>query len=140
MRDHRGNHDQTAVTLTRKRELERRWRSACEGSGFCRWVDTASGWTAAVPEVESVTLGEPTSITVQLLPGQIPEDLDALARRLSYALGFASLSVTELGHMWVRLDFSLAVSAAPSPPSAPPSGRPGPSPAWTARRHPELGL
>jgi hypothetical protein len=123
-------------------EIERLWREACEGCGLCQWISTASGWTVAIPTIGRVTLGNPTSMTVQLRPGQLPEHINKVAPEIAYAMGLGDLRVTAFWPMWVRvelLDFAEAAGAAGAANGVPPlrpTHRTGPSTVWTHRKHP----
>lgn len=137
MREQRRPVDTRYAEVASTREIERRWRAACEGSGFCQWIYTPTGWNAAVARVEKITLGNPISIMVELRLGQIPEDISDRARRLSYAMGCADLRVTPAGLMLVRVDLLDPEDPSGSVDFSPAPERTGPSEAWTARRHPE---
>jgi S-DNA-T family DNA segregation ATPase FtsK/SpoIIIE len=84
--------------------LRRAWRVACEGVGLVHRVDTVSGATVIVPRVASFGAGPPTSLLVELLPGQLPTDVEAVALRLAPALGCRRLRVTPCGEMWVNVE------------------------------------
>jgi hypothetical protein len=139
------------VNFWRVREIKRLWREACEGYDVCQRIHTPTGWTVAVPSIGQVSLGAPTVMTVQLRPGQRPEQLEALACEIADVMGVGGIRVIPFRAMWVRVEL-LAQGNGPTPPIPPrdgrgpssngpaspaaPSGRRrGPSRAWTRRWH-----
>src|SRR5690349_19527165 len=79
------------------------WREACTGAGLCYNVDTVTGITVSTPKVLSCTINPP-SLTVRLLPGQLPRDVMAVAHRLSPAMGVPRLRVVPLQLQIVRVE------------------------------------
>lgn len=74
------------------------WRIACAGVGIGREVHTVSGPTMSTPRLVHVTLGPPTVLVVELLPGQLAADVAAAADRIAPALGAHRLRVEARGH------------------------------------------
>ncbi len=103
-------------------DLRRAWRAACEGSGLCRTSDSVVGSSVRTPAIRSVTAGPPVALVVELLPGQLPADVEAVALRLAPALGVARLRVTSTSDMFVRVELldedplNATVSLPPVPP------------------------
>jgi hypothetical protein len=62
----------------------------------------AGGWTKIGPEVISVD-EKPMRLTIQILPGQIPDDFVKVAPRIAYALDVAEVHVDELGPSLIQL-------------------------------------
>jgi hypothetical protein len=79
------------------------WELACEYVGLCHHVLTVSGPTIVTPKAYAGSVNPPY-LMVQLLPGQLPQDLSAHARRLSATLGVAGLRVTPRTDAYVRVD------------------------------------
>jgi S-DNA-T family DNA segregation ATPase FtsK/SpoIIIE len=80
------------------------WREACHGAGIGREVGTVTGPTLSVPRVVDVTLGPPTVLMVELLPGQLLGDVAAAAHRLAPALGARALRLEPRGLRHVRVE------------------------------------
>ena len=59
-----------------------------------------SGTAFSTPEVASVRLGSPLSLTVRMLPGTTPDQLTRVGRRIAPALGGMALRVEDRGHGW----------------------------------------
>jgi len=78
--------------------IVRLWSRACEGVGLERRVDTVSGPTIITPPIRHVILGPPTVLSVQLLPGLLPQDVRDAAYRLAPHLGCHGLRVEPRGH------------------------------------------
>lgn len=83
--------------------LVERWRRVCEGAELIHRIDTVTGPTITTPQIVDVTLGPPTILMVQLLPGQLRTDVTACARRLSEGMGVPALRVEQRGHHYVRV-------------------------------------
>lgn len=60
------------------------------------------GRTLHTPEVISVT-ERPVGFDIRMLPGQIPDDFAAHAKRIAYNLDVAEVRVVPLGHSLIRL-------------------------------------
>lgn len=80
------------------------WRTACIGSGLCNIVTAAAGPTEVTPKIVDVTLGPPTVFLAELLPGQIPADVRAVAHRLAPHLGAVALRIEPRGLRHVRIE------------------------------------
>lgn len=80
------------------------WRGACEGAGLCAQIDTPTGPTVVVPTLVDVTLGPPTVLIAQLMPGQLAEDIRRQAHRLAGHLGAVALRVQRHGLRHVRVE------------------------------------
>lgn len=91
--------DQAAVN-----DLVWAWRSACEGAGLIQQVDTPVGPTVVTPQLVDITLGPPTILIAQLLPGQIAADIRRTGHRLAGHLGAAVLRVEPFGLRHVRIE------------------------------------
>ncbi|MHC1563439.1 hypothetical protein ACR9E3_31165 [Actinomycetospora sp. C-140] len=81
------------------------FREACTGLSICHYVQVAAGVTIRTPRVGEVRVGPPTSLTVELLPGQEPCDFTAKENgpRLAHTLGAHGLRVEPIAGRWVRL-------------------------------------
>lgn len=80
------------------------WRDACEGVGASRTTDTATGPTVRTPKVGRIVVDRPTTMLVELLPGQEPQDLSRVGDRLAHSLGFETLRVVPHGGRLVRIE------------------------------------
>jgi len=60
------------------------------------------GRTLHIPEVVSVT-ERPVGLDIRMLPGQIPDDFAAHAKRFAYNLGVSEVRVVPLGPSLIRL-------------------------------------
>jgi hypothetical protein len=85
------------------RDLRWRWRSVCAATSLSHIVYTPSGATRAVPMIEHVDLGPPSSLTVKMRPGQRLADFTAAAPVIAPALNATALEVTPLAAPWVRI-------------------------------------
>ncbi|HEY2203400.1 MAG TPA: FtsK/SpoIIIE domain-containing protein, partial [Pseudonocardia sp.] len=86
-------------------ELALAWRSVCAAvPGAFRLIDTVSGPTTITPRIGQLSAGPPTSFVVELLPGQLAEDLRDAARRLAPSLGARSVRVVQHGLTHVRVE------------------------------------
>lgn len=79
------------------------WRAACEGAGLVQTVQVAAGVTICIPELVDVSADLDPLLTIRLLPGQLIEDVAAVAHRLAPALGAPHALVEPLDLMYVRL-------------------------------------
>lgn len=93
-----------AVEFEIAERLRWSWRACCEGAGLSHTVDTASGATVSTPRITALTLGDPTTLVVRLLPGQVIGDVRALAGRLAPHLGAVGLRVEPRGLEHVRIE------------------------------------
>jgi hypothetical protein len=101
-----GRDDGRDVAFWREREIKRLWRMACERSPLAQWIPTPTGWTVSIPRIGRVTLGAPTSITVQLLTGQVLSDVAAVAPWIAQIMGAGALRVSPMcTPTWVRVEF-----------------------------------
>ncbi len=57
-----------------------------------------------IPQVVSVAPGPPVGLNIRMLPGQMPDDFAAHARRLAYNLDMAEVRVIPLGPSVIRLE------------------------------------
>lgn len=64
----------------------------------------AAGRVFHIPRVVSVVPGPPVGLKIRMLPGQIPDDFAAHARRLAYNLDVADVRVIPLGPQLIRLE------------------------------------
>jgi hypothetical protein len=131
------------IDLCRKREIRRLWREACEGCNLNQWIPTPTGFTVAIPAIGTITLGDPTVMTVQLRSSQRIEHLKEAASDIAATMCLGGLRVKPIRGSWVLVEL-LATSqpgrpVAPSKPDdwamLPPARRRGPSKAWTSRWH-----
>jgi hypothetical protein len=101
-----GHDDGPDVAFWRAREIKRLWRMACERSPLAQWIPTPTGWTVSIPRIGAVTLGTPTSITVQLLTGQMLSDVQAVAPWIARTMGASGLRVSKMcTPTWARVEF-----------------------------------
>ncbi len=77
------------------------WRSACEGTGLSRPVQTVTGVTMVSPRLVFIVLGPPTVLTVELLPGMVAGDVRVVATRLAPHLGAVMIRVQPRGLRYV---------------------------------------
>ena len=98
------------------------WERACEGAGLVRTVQTVSGPTVLIPRIVDMTLGPPLSFIVQLLPGELPEDVRAVGHRVAPWLGGQRLRVAAHGRTHVTVTVidrdPLDATVPPAPPVA----------------------
>lgn len=90
-----------------ERRLEVVWtfREACIGAGLSQAVDApVAGTSHRAPDVTRVDLGPPLRMTVRMLPGQLPEHLAAVGRRIAPHLGGIALRVSDRGQGWALVD------------------------------------
>jgi hypothetical protein len=85
--------------------LRSRWRAVALGAGVGRTVDNATGGADVHPEVTHVHTEADGSITltVRLLPGQLPSDIAEQARRIAYGMGVAGIRVRRFREQWVKV-------------------------------------
>ncbi|MBV8993177.1 MAG: hypothetical protein JO287_05635 [Pseudonocardiales bacterium] len=57
-----------------------------------------------IPQVVSVLPGPPLGLNIRMLPGQMPDDFAAHARRIAYNLDVAEVCVIPLGSYLIRLE------------------------------------
>ena len=90
-------------------DLAEHWREVLAGTAASRTVTNGGGTTVAVvPTVVDVRLGgpgDPLTLVVRLLPGQLPADLAAVADRVREHMGAAAVRVEPFrpGYALVRL-------------------------------------
>jgi hypothetical protein len=89
-------------------DIRWQWRQACRVTGLGRLIYTPSGPTMSVPRVGRVTLGSPTTLTVALHPGQLPEDVEQVGRRIAVAMGVAEIRVRPLAAEWIVVELHTA--------------------------------
>lgn len=80
------------------------WRCACEGAGLIQQIDTAVGPSIVTPRLVDITLGPPTILIAQLLPGQIAADIRRAGYRIAGHLGAVMLRVEPHGLRHVRVE------------------------------------
>lgn len=85
------------------REVADAFRDACRYAKAGVKVEAAAGPTFRVPRVGGVVVGPPVVVTVEMLPGQVPADLEEPARRLADALGARGPRLERIGGRWIRL-------------------------------------
>lgn len=95
----------TDATIDRAADdLEWLWRLAAIGAGLGRISDTVSGPTESVPRLVNVeVIGGQRVYTVELLHGQMPADVRAVAHRIAPSLGAYALRVEARGFRHVRI-------------------------------------
>ncbi|GAA4881494.1 FtsK/SpoIIIE domain-containing protein [Actinomycetospora straminea] len=103
MRQRRAQRDYEASVLTFAYTLKGEFRDACEYLRVCHYVSVAAGITVRTPRVGEVRVGPPISFTVELMPGQEPEDFRKPGRRMAHTLGAHGLRIEPLAGRWVRL-------------------------------------
>lgn len=102
--------------------VRQRWRDVCSGAELARTIPNATGGCEVWPEVCHVHLGAggALTLTVRLLPGQLPADLAGAARRLAFGMGAAGVRVQPFRGGFVRVALlpadPLAGVVAPLPP------------------------
>ena len=84
--------------------LQYRWQQACQHVGLGLMMYTPSGVVASVPRIVAADFGDPVRFTVLLRPGQSADDLRAVERRLSRALGVDGLRFDERGDAWAIVE------------------------------------
>jgi S-DNA-T family DNA segregation ATPase FtsK/SpoIIIE len=89
-------------------EIRHAWYEACAHLQLGHPVQTVSGGAFAAPKIRAVSIGPPTIVTVELLPGQLPRDVELVASRLAAALGCERLRLTPFGHLGVRIELLAA--------------------------------
>jgi hypothetical protein len=102
-----------ARRLERNREahmqqLARRVEETLVRCGLCQSIySVSSGSFFQTPQVVSVSVfggSTPVRLNIRTLPGQLPDDFAAHARRIAYFLDMAEVRVTPLGPGLIRLD------------------------------------
>lgn len=97
-----------------RHEIKSIWREVCVGSHLARrLLPTGSTW--APPRIGRITLGPPTTFTVELRPGQSGQDIDDAAPHLAQAYGVADVYVTDLVRGWVTIELIEDVGALIAP-------------------------
>jgi hypothetical protein len=96
--------DRAIDDAQRVADIKWQWRKACEVSGLGRLVYTPSGPSMSMPVIGRVELGPPTTITVRLQPGQLPDDIRAVAPRIAAAMSVARIDVRSLAAEWVAIE------------------------------------
>lgn len=103
------------------RDVAAEFRDACRYLRVGVKVEAASAPTFRTPRVGRVVDSSPLVVTVEMLPGQVPSDLEEPARRLAGALGLPGVRIERISGRWVRL-----VLPDPDPPPGPVGRRHGP--------------
>jgi S-DNA-T family DNA segregation ATPase FtsK/SpoIIIE len=86
------------------RILRNEWANVCLGADVSRHIDNVTGGVDIAPELTHVHLGaDAITMTVRVLPGMLPSDLTAVARRLAYGLGVAGVRVQRFRDPFVRV-------------------------------------
>ena len=85
------------------RQVRNAFRGACLVTGVRVEADSAAGRTFRAPRIGRVVVGPPVVVTVEMLPGQVPSDLERPARALADALGADHPRIERIGGPWVRL-------------------------------------
>ena len=90
------------------REFARQVRNAFRGACLVIGVRVdaeaaAAGRTFHTPRIGGVVVGPPVVVTVEMLAGQVPSDLERPARRLADLLGAHDPRIERIGGPWVRL-------------------------------------
>ncbi len=79
-------------------ELRWQWCDTADGAGLTHHTRTAGGmFHVAVPPVQSVELGPPVTLLVQMLPGQLVEDFQQQARRIAEGMGVPMAHIRPYG-------------------------------------------
>lgn len=86
-----------------RHEIRWIWSEICEGTGLMRRIPPFPG-RLEPPRIGRVTLGPPTSFTVELRPGMFARDLVDIAPRVAAAYGVAAVGVEPLVRGWVTVD------------------------------------
>ena len=105
LRKRQARRDYEASIVAYAEAVRGAFREACTGLSICHYVQVAAGVTIRTPRVGEVRIGPPTSLTVELLPGQEPRDFTAKENgpRLAHTLGAHGLRVEPIAGRWVRL-------------------------------------
>ncbi|GEL22768.1 hypothetical protein PSU4_17220 [Pseudonocardia sulfidoxydans NBRC 16205] len=102
-------HDPWAVAVA---ELVDRWRATIEGTDAARSGASAAGiaYTSGPTVCDVRIIGEagPIVLTVRLLPGQVPDDVAAVAPRIAEGMGVAAARVRPYRPGYVRVALLLA--------------------------------
>jgi S-DNA-T family DNA segregation ATPase FtsK/SpoIIIE len=85
-------------------ELLDRWRRVCEAVGLVERINTVTGPTVVVPRLRRAELGPPLALRVELLPGQVPADVEQLGHRIAPAFGARRLRCSPIESMIVLLE------------------------------------
>lgn len=82
------------------------WRRVTEHLGLCHVTQTPTGATVTTPRLCSVDIWTESNVVlvVQLLPGQLLEDVWAQSERLAPELGARFLRMTPRADRWVRIE------------------------------------
>jgi len=96
-----GGRTQKRAAAEQVADLKWRWRCACEGTPLANFVYTPSGVTKAVPQITTIELGPPVTLTVRVRLGLGPADFITAAPSIALALGVAALDVVEMNPRWL---------------------------------------
>ena len=101
------------------------WNEVCSGTHMTRRVVPTGTLSWEPPRLGRIRLGPPTTLAVQLRPGQLVDDLLAIADRLAAAFGVDDIDVRRLAGDWLLVelieDHGADVDGSPETPR-----RPGP--------------
>ncbi len=79
-------------------ELRWQWSDTADGAGLAHHTRTAGGMFHVVaPPVQSIKLGPPVALLVQMLPGQLVADFQQQARRIAEGMGVSMAHITSYG-------------------------------------------
>lgn len=100
-----------AETSWAKNRIRWIWVRACSGTDLARWITVADRLTPDSPRLGPITLGQPTRLSVELLPGQRPQDIVDVAENLAAAYGVADVRVVGLVPGWVTVELPVGHAA-----------------------------
>ncbi|MDD7920150.1 hypothetical protein [Actinomycetospora callitridis] len=102
------------------------WNEVCSGAHLARRVVPTGTGSFEPPRLGRIRLGPPTTLTVQLRPGQLLADLLAVDDRLAAAFGVTDIEIRRLAGDWLLVELvegpELGVDELPPSPQ-----RPGPT-------------
>ncbi|WP_133827015.1 hypothetical protein [Actinomycetospora succinea] len=110
---------QEAIARAFESEVRREFRAAAEFTGVRTKTHVAAGVTITTPRIGGVVMGPPVTFTVELMPGMVPSDLLAPARRVAEAVGGRGVRIEPIAGRWLRV----VVLEEPEPEPAPPAPR-----------------
>ncbi|MEJ2862747.1 hypothetical protein [Actinomycetospora flava] len=92
-----------AIARAFEADVRREFRAAAEFLGVRTKTHVAAGVTITTPRIGGVEMGPPVTFTVELMPGLVPSDLIAPARRVAEALGGRDVRIESIAGRWLRV-------------------------------------
>lgn len=85
-------------------ELRWQWSDTADGTHLAHHTRTAGGMFHVVaPSVQSIELGPPVTLLVQMLPGQLADDFQQQAHRIAEGMGVPMAHITPYGPGLIKI-------------------------------------